>query len=70
MTAADTSAWIDFASGARTPAADALEVALLSDILVLPPVVLVEILSGPKIRPEAEERIRMLRRLDLLPGYW
>ena len=68
--AADTSAWIDLAAGHKTQAADYLEVSLVEGLIVVPPAVLVEVLSGPRIRPEIEERIRVLNRLDLRAGFW
>jgi predicted nucleic acid-binding protein len=70
MIAADTSAWIDYAKGAETPASTALQHALEQGLLVVPPLVLVEILSGPKITSSAESFILALPRIDLAPGYW
>ncbi len=70
MIAADTSAWIDYAKGNMTPAAQELLLALERGLLVIPPIVYVEIMSGPKITPTAEKFIQALPRLDLKPGYW
>ena len=38
--------------------------------VVIPPVVLVEILSGPGISHEVEAFVLAIPRLDLTPGYW
>ncbi len=70
MIAADTSAWIDYAKGSETSASSALQIALEQGSLVIPPLVLVEILSGPKITPSAESFIQALPRIDLSSGYW
>ena len=70
MIAADTSAWIDYAKGTKTASSLALEAALEQGVLVLPPLVLLEVLSGPKISPVAESFILALPRLDLVKGYW
>jgi predicted nucleic acid-binding protein len=68
--AADTSAWIDYAKGTDTAACLALESALEQGILLLPPLVLLEVLSGPKISHSIESFILALPRIDLLSGYW
>ena len=70
MIAADTSAWIDFSKGVNTAASLALQSALEQGSLVIPPLVLVEVLSGPRITPTAESFIQALPRVDLNPGYW
>lgn len=70
MIAADTSAWIDYSKGLETKASTALQNALEQGTLLIPPVVLLELLSGPKITPAAETLIRALPRLDLSSGYW
>jgi predicted nucleic acid-binding protein len=68
--AADTSAWIDYSKGLETLAATALQRSLEEGILVIPPLVLVELLGGPKLPSSADRFIRALPRMDLLPGYW
>jgi predicted nucleic acid-binding protein len=70
MIAADTSAWIDYSKGVDSKHAKALKAALEQGSLVIPPVVLVEILSGPGISPQAESFILAIPRLELTPGYW
>ena len=70
MIAADTSAWIDYSKGVNSKHAHALQVALEQGSLVIPPVVLVEILSGPGISPQVESFILAVPRLELTPGYW
>jgi predicted nucleic acid-binding protein len=70
MIAADTSAWIDYSKGVHSKHANALQAALEQGSLVIPPVVLVEILSGPGISPQVESFILAIPRLELTPGYW
>ena len=70
MIAADTSAWIDYAKGSKTRASLALQAALEQGALFIPPLVLVEVLSGPKITPSAESFILALPRIDLRLGFW
>lgn len=70
MIAADTSAWIDYSKGNETDASMKLQSALEQGNLVMPPVVLVEVLSGPSLTQSAENFILLLPRLDLNPGYW
>lgn len=70
MIAGDTSAWIDFSKGNESRASLALQEALERGNLVIPPLVLLELLSGPKITPGAETFIQSLPRVDLMPGYW
>lgn len=70
MIAADTSVWIDYSKGNETKASFALQRALEQGNLVMPPLVLVEVLSGPKITKAAESFILAIPRLDLVLGYW
>jgi predicted nucleic acid-binding protein len=70
MIAADTSSWIDYSQGAESKSAGQLAAALDQGNLVIPLIVLVEVLSGPKITSEAETLILALPRLDLTSGYW
>ena len=70
MIAADTSAWIDYSKGIDSKHAQLFQAALEQGSLVLPPVVLVEVLSGPEVTREAESFILALPRLELSPGYW
>lgn len=70
MIAADTSAWIDYSSGSETAAARRLELCLENGNLVMPPHVLMEILSAPTLSKDVAEWILRLPRLDVVDGYW
>ena len=70
MIAADTSAWLDYSKGVESEACRRLERCLRDGLLVLPPPVLFEILSGPGLTKEAERFIRELPTLESKPGYW
>lgn len=70
MIAADTSVWIDYSKGNETKASLAFEKALGQGNLVIPPLVLVEVLSGPKMNATVESLILAIPRLDLTLGYW
>lgn len=70
MIAADTSAWIDYAKGAETDAARALESAIIAGRLVMPCPVLFEILSSPTLTSPARQLISDIPRLEMLEGYW
>ena len=70
MIAADSSAWLDYSRGLDSTHALRLEKCLADGTLVLPVPVLFELLSGPRLTPEAEALIRRLPKLDTLPGFW
>ena len=70
MIAADTSSWIGYSKGVNSQGVKSLEAALEQGNLVIPPVVLVEILSGPSISREVEAFILMIPCLEISPGYW
>jgi hypothetical protein len=68
--ALDTSALIAFFRGEAIEAADAVDRALQAQQAVLPPVVLTEILSDPKLQPSVGRLLADLPMLELAPGYW
>ena len=70
MIAADSSSLIAFLEGDSGSDIDALDNALSSQVLILPPVVLTEILSDPKLPKHVAKMILSLPMLDILPGYW
>jgi predicted nucleic acid-binding protein len=49
---------------------NAVEDALNAQALILPPVVLTEILSDPKLPKQVVNTLLGLPTLDILPGYW
>jgi predicted nucleic acid-binding protein len=70
MIAADTSAWIDFLSDKKTSGASRLLDALKQGTLLVPPVVLVELLSFPRLDQQDAALIETLPRLEIASGYW
>lgn len=70
MIAVDTSSLIAFLRGDDGSDVDALDRALELKQAVLPPAVLTEILSDPKLDRRASRRIRELPRLEIQAGFW
>lgn len=70
MIAVDTSTWIAFLQGDRGEDAELLDQALRDRQVVMPPVVLTELFSAPRLSPEVAETFSELPLLEVLPGYW
>jgi predicted nucleic acid-binding protein len=70
MIAADTSVLIDYFQGKTNPQTDKLDEVLLSHSLVLPPVVLVEILSDPFLPKKFVEKMLGLPILEPTENFW
>lgn len=70
MIALDSSSLIAYLSGSKGADVDAVEFALRQKQAVLPPVVLSELLSDPKLSSAAAKAFKELPRLSLLDGYW
>ena len=73
MIATDSSFWIAHLSGAEGEDVGILDQALSDRLVVLPPVVLVELLSDPKLPVAAAELLQVLPLLETLltrPLYW
>jgi predicted nucleic acid-binding protein len=70
MIAADSSAIISFLEGNRSREAEFLATLLQTGDAVLPPAVLSEVLSDPKLPARHRELIQALPLLELLDGYW
>jgi len=70
MIAADTSSLVAFLEGDSGSDVDVIEDSLHSQILTLPPVVLTEILSDPKLPKQVYKILLGLPILETLPGYW
>ena len=70
MIAIDTSSFIAYLSGSAGPDVEATELALEHRQAVLPPVVLSELLSDPRLRRDARRLFMGLPMLDLLEGFW
>lgn len=70
MIAADSSSFIAHLSGAEGEDVVILDQALSDHLVVLPPVVLVELLSDPKLHPAVSELLKLLPLLKTEEGYW
>ena len=70
MIAADTSSLVAYLSGEEGPDVEAIDRALVSQVLFLPPVVLSEILSDSKLPAMVRAHLVALPLLPIHPGYW
>jgi len=70
MIALDTSSVIAYLSGDRGADVDAVQVALEQQQACLPPAVLAELLSDPKLPARAAALFRMLPALPVTEGFW
>ena len=70
MIALDSSSLIAFLEGAAGSDTDLVEQSLADRQACLPPVVLTEMLSDPKLPRRVAELLLQLPRLDVLDGYW
>ena len=70
MIAVDSSSWIAYFSGATGRDVEALDLAVFQEQAVLPPVVLAELFSDPKLPAKTAQRLKELPLLEVLDGYW
>jgi predicted nucleic acid-binding protein len=70
MIAADTSTWIAFFQGNDGEDVDLLDRALEDRQVLLPPVVLTELLSDPKLPPAVSDSLLQLPLIEIGDGYW
>ena len=70
MIALDSSVLIAYLSGTRDAMTDAVDVALVERQACLPPVVLTELTSDPRLSGDVAALFRSLPLLDVLDGYW
>ena len=70
MIAADSSSFIAHLSGDQGEDVEILDQALSDRLVVLPPVVLVELLSDPKLLASTSNLLRVLPLLETTNGYW
>ena len=70
MIAADSSSVIAHLSGDAGEDVEILDHALMDRLVVLPPVVLVELLSDPQLPSSLRDVLTALPLLDLKSGYW
>jgi len=70
MIAADTSTWIAFLSGGSGEDVVLLDRALQDRQVLMPPVVLAELLSDPKLPEEVSRALADLPLMEVRPGFW
>jgi len=62
----DSSVWIDYFRGARTPETDRLDVLLETELLATGDLILAEVLQGFRSDRELEQARRLLSRLEIV----
>lgn len=70
MIAVDSSSLIAFLNGLDGPDVQALRIALASSDVALPPIVMAEVLSDPRVPRALVQLLRSLTLLELTPGFW
>jgi predicted nucleic acid-binding protein len=70
MIAVDTSSWIAFLEGAGGRDTRLVEQALADRQVCMPPAVLTELLSDPRLPVRVEHLLGQVPLLDVLDGYW
>ena len=70
MIAIDTSSFIAYLEGESGKDIELLDEALRAKQAVLPPVVLTELLSDPKLSKEVADLFKSLPVLEISDGYW
>lgn len=70
MIAIDTSAFIAYLEGESGPDMDAVDDALAQSRALLPPVVLTELLSAPRLSAADAAQFIAIPRVDLASGFW
>ncbi|MBV9075327.1 MAG: PIN domain-containing protein [Acidobacteria bacterium] len=70
MIAADTSTWIAFLEGNQGPDVEALDRALAERQVVMPPPVLTELLSDPKLPSDIVTLLIQIPLVELAVDFW
>ena len=70
MIAADTSTWIAYLQGNGGTDVDLLDSALQDRQVLMPPAVLTEVLSDPKLSSTVSDTLRQLPLIETTDGYW
>ncbi len=70
MIAVDSSSWIAYLVGEGGPDVEAVEEALTQKQVCLPPVVLTELLSDPRLASPVADLLRQLPLLPVADGFW
>jgi predicted nucleic acid-binding protein len=68
--AVDTSTWVAYLQGDTGSDVRLLDTALGDKLVVIPPVVLTELLSDPKLPPDVAADLIKLPALEVSQGYW
>jgi len=68
--AVDTSTWIAFFEGGAGADVELLDKALQDRQVLMVPAVLTEVLSAPRLTPEASLTLSELPLIEVDPGYW
>jgi predicted nucleic acid-binding protein len=68
--AIDTSSLVHYLAGSAGKDVEAVDAALAHSQACLPPVVLSEVLSDPKLPQRLEQALLQIPVLSLKPGYW
>jgi predicted nucleic acid-binding protein len=68
--AVDASTLVAFVQGDRGPDVERFDASLLSGDVTVPPVVITEVLSDPKLPRHHRELVLSLPPLELADGYW
>ncbi|MGH9159366.1 MAG: PIN domain-containing protein [Vicinamibacteraceae bacterium] len=70
MIAADTSTWIAFLEGEEGEDVLLLDRALEDRQVLMPPAVLTELLSDPKLSPDVADTLSQVPLIQISDGYW
>ena len=70
MIAADASTWVAFLEGARGPDVGALDKSLADRQVVMPPIVLMELLSDAQLPADVARMLADIPRIDPAFDYW
>jgi predicted nucleic acid-binding protein len=70
MLAVDTSSLVEFLKGSKGTDIELIERALDEKNLILPPIVLSEVLSDPKLSASIKKTLQNIPTLPLLDGFW
>lgn len=70
MIAVDTSSWIAYLTGGNGDDVALVDRALRDELAVMPPVVLCELFSDPKLSAHLKKHFERFPLLESRPGYW
>ena len=70
MIAADTSTWVAYLRGGRGTDVDALDAALANRHVLMPPAVLTELLSDPRLDSRVADTLKEVPLVEIAAGYW